>query len=205
MKWNILFFLVILLTASWAEVGDLISSVQKNYQSHATFQAEFVQSTAIELLNKNVEERGTLTFTKPGKFLIHYRGVQERQYICDGHTLWIYHPKIKEGEIYPHVSDMVSHEALSFLGGLGNMTKEFQVKAEPDFWISLVPRNKKSPLKKIRLKINPTSFWATEVVLLPRQGNESHYRFSKINTATDREVDIFSFRPPPGAQMTTFD
>ena len=193
--------LVILTLVSPVQAADLVTEVQRAYQKNTQFRADFVQKTHIELLNKDVEEKGTMIFAKPSKFDIHYEGKQERRYICNGETLWIYHPKLQEVEVYSDVKDVLTREALSFLGGLGNMTQQFQVKVEPNSWLLLVPKNKKSPFKNIRLRIDPSSFLATEVVLSPRQGNESRYLLSRIQTPNSA-VD-FEFQPPAGTEVTT--
>lgn len=200
--------LLVCLSLMTAEAGDLITSVQQAYQKNVQFQADFVQKTHIELLNKDVTEKGKMVFAKPesgkpGKFDIHYEGAQERRYICNGETLWIYHPKLQEVEVYSDVKEVLTREALSFLGGLGDMTRQFQVKVEPNSWLLLVPKNKKSPFKNIRLRIDPSSFLATEVVLSPRQGNESRYLLSRIQTPAINSAGDFEFQPPAGTEVTT--
>lgn len=183
---------------------DLVGGVQKTYRQNVRFHALFVQRTHIELLNKDVEEKGEMTFVQPGRFVIHYGGSQERKYICDGTTLWIYRPRSQEVEVHPDMKNILSHEALAFLGGLGEMDHEFKVKVEAGNWISLVPRDRRSPFKQIRLKIDPKTFWTVEVILFPRQGNESRYSFSDIQTAPQGAGDDFKFVPPPGTEVSTF-
>lgn len=195
--------LVILTLVSPVQAADLVTEVQRAYQKNAQFRADFVQKTHIELLNKDVTEKGKMVFAKPGKFDIHYEGGQERRYICNGETLWIYHPKLQEVEVYSDVKEVLTREALSFLGGLGNMTRQFQVKVEPNSWLLLVPKNKKSPFKNIRLRIDLRSFLATEVVLSPRQGNESRYLLSRIQTPAINSAVNFEFQPPAGTEVTT--
>jgi outer membrane lipoprotein-sorting protein len=110
---------------------------------------------------------------------------------------------LQEVEVYSDVKEVLTREALSFLGGLGNMTQQFQVKTEPNSWLLLLPKNKKSPFKNIRLRIDPSSFLATEVVLSPRQGNESRYILSHIQTPAINSAVDFVFQPPAGTEVTT--
>ncbi len=196
-----IFLLLIMLLPAAAHASDLVARVQGVYQKNSKFQADFVQKTHIALLEKDIEEPGNMIFSKPGNFMIHYRGKQERKYICNGATLWIYHPKEQEAEVYPDIQNLLTHEALAFLGGLGQMTKEFQVRVEAGGWLSLVPRNKSSPFMKIRLRADPVSYFAQEIVLYPRAGNESHYQFSDIRTNPELGFQ-FNFVPPAGVAVS---
>lgn len=162
-----------------AGAGSLTERVQETYRKTETFQARFVQKTFVEILEREIEERGHLVFARPGRFAIHYEGPRERKYLSDGKTLWITHPRDKEVEVFEKAGDLVSKEALVFLGGLGEMTNEFRVTAGKDQLV-LVPRRKKSPFSKIILKIDPRTFLVEGATLFSKGGNTSRYQFSSV-------------------------
>lgn len=177
----------------WA--GELAEKVQETYRGTESFRADFSQKTHVELLDREVEEAGELIFAKPGRFSIHYQGKRERRYLSDGKTLWIYHPREKEVEVVDNVQDVVAKEALVFLGGLGEMSKEFRVtEGKKDGGLVLTPKSKLSPFTKIRLKIDPVTSLVSEVVLFPKSGNQSHYLFSSVRVNEPVAEGTFVFK-----------
>lgn len=174
--------------------SGLADRVQEAYRDARSFQADFVQRTHVEVLERDVEERGELTFVKPGKLVIHYGGARERKYVSNGSTLWIYHPQAKEVEVFNRVGDLLSREALAFLGGLGQMTKDFLVKGESGHQLTLVPRRNAAPFNKLILKVDPQDHLVREAILFPRGGNQSHYVFSSVKTNGDVPAASFHFQ-----------
>jgi outer membrane lipoprotein carrier protein len=176
-----------------SHASDLTQKVQETYRHTDQFRADFIQTTKVELLDREVREKGEIFFAKPESFLIHYLGPRERKYICNGKTLWIYRPREKEVEVYDNVGDILSREALVFLGGLGEMTKEFKVKIDAENGLTLIPKNSRSLFLKIFLVIDPATFLVSEVVLFPKTGNQSHYLFSSVRTNVPISPQAFEF------------
>lgn len=174
--------------------AGLAEKVQDTYRKTGTFRADFVQQTKIEVLDRNVEESGDLVFSKPGKFSIQYQGKNERQYLSDGHTLWIYHPKDKEVEVIENVGDIVSQEALVFLGGLGRMNEEFKVTEGAEGSLTLIPRSQSAPFTKLILSIDPKTSLVSAAELFPKSGNKSRYVFSGVKTNEGVSDGIFVFK-----------
>ncbi|HSA59698.1 MAG TPA: outer membrane lipoprotein carrier protein LolA [bacterium] len=173
--------------------GGLAERVQDAYRNTESFSASFTQKTVVEVLDREVSESGELVFSKPGRFSIRYGGKRERHYLSDGETLWIYHPKDKEVEVIDHVQDVVSKEALAFLGGLGEMSKEFKVSEGKDDSLTLVPRSKSSPFSKIILTVDPADHLARGATLFPKGGNKSEYVFSAVRANEPVSESTFKF------------
>lgn len=186
-----LFLFFPLVSPSYA--AGLALKVQETYRQTETLQADFVQKTFIEVLEREVEERGRFVFSRPGRFMIRYEGTNPRRFISDGKTLWIERSDEKEVEVYENVEDLVSREALVFLGGLGEMTREFRVTESGKDEIVLVPRKKGSLFAKLILRIDDDSL-VREATLFPRSGNRSHYRF--LSVERNRPVPAGTFRHP---------
>lgn len=194
-----LLFLILLPATLGAD--PLAARVQETYQETAVLRGEFVQSTYVALLEKTVKEEGTLLFARPNRFVIHYLGPRERKYISDGRRLWIWRRDGHEIEEVGRLQEAVSREALAFLGGLGEMEREFHVrevseKGTPT--LHLQPRDPASPFKRIILNIDPDSYLAREARLYPKSGNESRYEFRHLSQ--ERKVSPYEFRPPRGGK-----
>lgn len=180
--------------SAFVSAAGLAEKVQETYRNTESFRADFSQKTHVELLDREVEEAGELNFAKPGRFSIHYQGKRERQYLSNGKTLWIYHPREKEVEVIDDVQDVVAKEALVFLGGLGEMTQEFRVAEGKDGGLVLTPKSKSSPFTRLQLKIDPATFLVSEVVLFPKSGNQSRYIFSSARVNEPVAEGAFVFK-----------
>lgn len=190
-----LFFCPLLVSHAGGVTGGLTERVQEVYRNTNQFQADFVQKTEIEILDRVVEEKGRVIFAKPGRFLIHYLGGRERKFISDGKKLLIDRPKEKEVEVIEQLGEVVSREALVFLGGLGEMTREFNVTEKGASELVLTPKSRSSPFRRLILKIDRETNLAREVTLFPKSGNKSHYLFSSIRL--NERVPDSTFRTHP--------
>ena len=175
-----LIFLILLVgMSSPSFASTLAQKVQETYQNTKSVRARFVQKTRIEVFERDVQEEGTLLFGE-GRFAIHYEGANPRNYLSDGKTLWIHHVKEKEVEVYRPVQDVLSREALVFLGGLGEMSKEFRVTESAKNTLRLMPKNGRAPFTKLILTVDPKTYRVSEVTLFSRGGNTSRYFFSNV-------------------------
>ncbi len=184
---NPLFFLIVFSQAAFAGdpvprdivPRDLISRVKKVYQATPVLEAKFIQRTTVEVLEKEIVERGELVLERPGKFVIHYQGPHERRYTSDGKSLWLWR-KGGERERVP-LTEAAQREALSFLTDLSEMERFFQVREVDATGLELIPKERGvSPFKKIRLLIDPHSGFVKGVTLFPKSGNLTRYEFSEI-------------------------
>ncbi len=174
--------LLFLAQAVPVQAAGLIEKVQETYRKTNSFRANFVQTTFVEVLDREVRSQGEIIFEKPSRFLIHYSDGQERKFISDGKTLWVVYPEEKEVEVYENLEGVMANEALIFLGGLGTMTQEFLVKETSGTQLELTPKDQKALFKKVLLTIDPTTSLVRATTLFPRNGNKSRYLFSDVQT-----------------------
>lgn len=149
----------------------------------------------MEVLEKEIEERGSFLIAKPGRFLFHYQGKNERKYLSDGERLWIWRAVGRSWEEVGTISGMMSQEALTFLNGLGEMEKEFHVQEQSEekvLRLLLKPRNLNSPFRRLVLVIDSDSYLAKEVFLFPKNGNRSHYLFLDLKREENLPDKVFS-------------
>lgn len=187
--------LLFIFSPSFLFASGLSERVQKTYAYTQDYKSQFIQSTHIEILDRDVKENGEMFFSKPGRFLIHYKGAHERKYICDGSTLWVVRPRDKDVEVFRNMKDLVSREALVFLGGLGDMEREFHVKEQSKHQLLLIPKNKKALFNKLLLTVDLESYYVTAVDLFPQSGNHSHYDFQKTIVNQSFSKNLFQYRP----------
>src|SRR3989338_2932767 len=186
-------FLFIPLRVYPAELEQIISNLQKTYHNAASWEAEFIQSTFVELLGKNIDKQGKIIIKKPGKLRIEYKNERGRQYISDGKTLWVYVPGDTQVEVYQKISRLLAKEALAFMEGLGDIKKEFFVRSFPLAHgheammqnktlnlVELTPKNRASIVKRIILGVDPKTHLVVETTIFNKSENVPHYIFKNI-------------------------
>lgn len=191
----------------WAQSpAQIADQVQVAYEGTKDLKMDFVQETYVEVLERKVKKKGEAYFQKPGKFAIFYQGKRGREYRCDGKTLWVYRDGEKQVEVYAVTDERVPAEALSFLGGLGNLKRDFavepveekkwqhlKVKNKDLQWLELTPLKKRSQIQWLVMGFDPNTHLAQEVFFLTDSKNLSHYQFKNISANTQINPDTFTF------------
>jgi len=196
----VLLFLVLSLgvRSLWAEdLAAFTQKIQKTYDSTQDVAMDFTQKTYVAVLEKEVSKKGSARFKKPGKFSIRYEGAGGRQYLSNGKTLWIYEAGDSQVQQAPANEESLASEALIFLGGLGNLTRDFAVEeVDPKKveklkislgdlrWVELTPLKKKSTLQWLIMGFDKDKAIAKEIYLLTESENISHYLMDRVQFNT---------------------
>jgi len=103
-------------------------------------------------------------------------------------------------------------EALAFLGGLGDLKKQFRVSAlssnerktikanETLDWLLLIPKNPESHLDELLLGFERNSHTVGEAYLKNETGNVSHYFFKNVRLNANVADSQFVFAKPKGVK-----
>ncbi len=192
-----------------------VDQLQLTYRQAKDWQADFVQSTYVDLLKQTVQKKGNLKVKKPGKLRIEYQEEGGRLYVSDGKKLWVYSPDDGQVELFPKLSKILAREALTFLEGWGEVEKEFNVNAHSaqekrDSMIrdqalsilKLVPKKKDSSIEQIFLGLDAKKdFLVRELTFLNASGNRTHYLFSNIKINLGLKDELFDFKIPEGVTV----
>ena len=170
----------------------------ERYRSIDDLQANFIQTTLIEVLGKNVSEPGIFMMKKPGMLRIEYIG--QKQYISNGKKLWVIDEGLKQVETYKVSSDSIPKEALEFLNGFTDMEKLFVINGwQPkgrnpsNTYLSLVPRNGKAQYNWLDCEFGPDNILKT-MIIHNKSGNISTYSFNNIKLNTGLDNGLFNFK-----------
>jgi outer membrane lipoprotein-sorting protein len=202
---------LMLATFSWTVYGQgaqgFADRVQQAYERAKDMSLEFVQATYVASLEREVTKQGVAQFKKPGKLHIDYAGEGGRQYLSDGKTLWIFPRGDPQIQTIPLNDETVPAEALSFLGGLGNLKRDFaveevdekkwaQLKTEKGSlrWLELTPLQKRSTIQCLIMGFDPESYLAKEIYLFTESGNLSHYRITAVKTNSGLADSLFELK-----------
>lgn len=185
----------------------LAQRVQEAYEKTKDLQMDFSQKTYVALLEEEVKKQGRAQFKKPGKFRIQYLGKRGKTYLSDGKTLWIYRPGDKQIRKFPVTDDTVPSEALSFLGGFGQLKRDFAVETvDPKKikrlkidlkkyqWLELTPLKKQSQIDWLVVGFDPKDFLVRVLYFYTDSGNLSQYHFSQIKPNEGLPDEFFVYK-----------
>lgn len=185
----------------------LADRVQKTYEGASDLSIAFTQKTYVAVLEKEVSKKGQALFKKPGKLAIRYEGERGRNYLGDGKTLWVFESGDPQVEKIPLNEESIPAEALSFLGGLGQLKRDFAVEdVDPKKWatlkrekgdlkwLELTPLQKRSSLQWLVMGFDPQTSYAREVFLFTDSGNLSHYVFDKVELNQGLGDELFVYK-----------
>lgn len=200
---HISLLVILLAVSSTALAGRFdpqIEEIEEAYRNAQDISADFVQTTRVKILDRDVTKRGKFYFAKGGKFRIAYAGNNEKTYVSNSKFIWVFIPGDAGSLVTYEVSDeTVPKEALSFLSGFGKLKKEFKVKKSKAFTdlkpgesaLYLVPKSRKAHFLALDAKFNDRHI--VEVLRVHnKSGNVSTYRFSKIRTSAGLPAKLFT-------------
>jgi outer membrane lipoprotein carrier protein len=109
------------------EALAIVEKVQAQYSSIGSMRGTFSQDSFVAALDEGELSSGSMVFLKPGKMRWSYRKPREQEVVIRDGEMWIYQPD--KGQVLIDRVDNVLLSALpiSFLMGLGNLTKDFKV------------------------------------------------------------------------------
>lgn len=181
--------------------------IQKTYDQAQDLSLHFVQETYVAVLEREVKKQGSGQFKKPGKLRIDYAGENGRQYLSNGKTLWIFQKGDAQAQTVSLSDQEFPAEALSFLGGLGNLQRDFSVEEVDEKkwkslnreknglrWLELTPLQKRSTIQSLVMGFDIGSALAKEIYLFTESGNLSHYTISEIKMNSGLSDTIFEFK-----------
>lgn len=177
-----------------------INAIESTNAAWNDISADFEQRTNIAILNKTITKKGTLRLKKGSKMNIAYSGDNEKSYVSDGTTLWIYIPGDSYSlETYAVDDKNIPREALTFLGGFGKLRKEFNVSESDAFGahsadktaLHLEPRLKSAHYRSLDALFGPDNI-ITELIINNMSGNQSHYVLKNVKTNQNPPDGMFT-------------
>ena len=200
-----LFLFLLALTspvAGAAELQEVIKGVEGKYASVKVMQADFVQTTRSEIFGEEVQ-RGHVTLKRPSMMLWNF--TNEKQFVTDGKTMWIYTKADNQVIQYDDISGATS-TADSLLQSLDRLSELFDVvlsgETEETLALTLSPKQDDSQFKRIQLTLN-REYVVQRLVIDDAFNNVTELGFAKIELEGEVPDSAFRFDVPEGAEVIT--
>jgi outer membrane lipoprotein carrier protein len=113
---------------SSSEAQHLLEKVQTTYASIETLHGNFKQDSYVAALDEQETSSGEMWFGKPGKMRWVYAKPRPQTVVLNGGTLWLYQPENRQVVIDDIGNVLLSSLPVSFMMGLGNLSRDFELK-----------------------------------------------------------------------------
>jgi outer membrane lipoprotein carrier protein len=209
-SWS-LFVLAVTTTGAYGSAADgqsadqIADGLQKNYDATVDFVADFRQETEVRTLNRNLKAWGKLTFKRPGKMLWRYEEPKGQIVLADGKNLYFYQPEQNQVIKSPLSNAFRSDIPLSFLLGLGNLKKDFNVALkgsdENQFVLLLEPKGDLGGFSEVNVGVSRSTSDILWVSVRDAASNVTTIRFSGMRKGVGVQESLFRFQVPDGADV----
>ena len=228
----LLLLLAFALPAMAEKVSDVIAALEIPFRSDTPtadavhdMEADFTQVSSIASLNRTQEGSGRvgLRFERPStsrvptvKFRWEYDRPARQEIVSDGRTMWVYIPdnnQVIESDV-SRVSEATAQDPLTFLTGLGNLSRDFLIRwASPDrdadgnFLLKLTPRTTTAMFRELevavyrravidyaRSGVTGRDFPIVSTTAIDPNGNKTVITFDRRTMRLNRGISDLQFR-----------
>lgn len=183
-----------------------VERVQAAYQAMRSFAGRFEQEDRRE--DGRIDRaQGSLSYRKPGRMRWEYEPPHEQLLITDGKTVWLFDPLLDNVTVQP-LEDLTQGTPLSFLLGVGNLTKDFSCRplsAKPPedglTYLELLPRSSIPGLAYIQLGVHPGNDRIGALRMVDKQGNTRQLRLRQLRIGVKFPPGHFTFEIKEGMEV----
>lgn len=190
--------------------SDVCAKVQLYYASVSDYRANFVQTTSHKLFQGKLQRTyGTVSFKKGGLMRWQYSRPEEKLFIYDGATLWVYEPAVPQVISGSADTDRLK-KSLAFLTGEGRLLEDYAATSlDPGkygfdgrgFVLALRPKDKNAPFKMVEVYVSAADYHVERSVVVDHEGNRNRLDFSEVKTNLGLDNKEFTFTPPAGVPV----
>ena len=198
-----LLFLGVFLAVAASHVGA--TGIERFAQFMGTTQsarANFEQKV-FDRSGKLVQEsRGTLAFSRPGKFRWSYEKPFAQLIVGDGTRVWVYDPDLQQVTV-KRIDQVMTSTPAALLAGNNEALRAFQIAdlgtTDGLEWLEAIPREKEGGFERVRLGFG---FSGLEVMELADSfGQKTVLRLTSYERNPSIDPAQFRFLPPKGADV----
>jgi len=148
------------------------------------------------------ESRGTLAFSRPGKFRWVYEKPYAQLIVGDGERVWVYDKDLNQVTV-KKLDKALGSTPAALLAGSNDVARAFRLADAGTKngleWLEAVPRDKDASFEKIRMGFG---FSGIEVMELADSfGQTTVLRFKSLQRNPRLDAGLFKFSPPQGADV----
>jgi len=213
-KWlyPLLLTLVAPAPAAAADFISVLAGIDRYWESVASLRASFEQVVEVPALEKSERFQGTLYFLKPNLIRLEYSRPQGQLLVADGSDWWFYMPQEEIPQVLRAPMSQGDADAPVYVLG-GRMAERFagilrgsENRGGSDCHVlDLEPRGENTYYHTLRAWVDKNTFATRAVRYIDESGNFNTFDLSDQTAGVELPAGIFSFTPPPEAQVLEAD
>ncbi len=107
----------------------ILDKVQAQYVGIESMKGSFTQSSYVAALDEGEDSSGEMIFAKPGRMRWSYKNPREQEVVIRDQELWMYQPDKGQVMIDDIRQVLLSALPISFMMGIGNLAKDFDLSS----------------------------------------------------------------------------
>ncbi len=199
--------------ASVLKADEIVSRIQKKYETTRKLQADFKQANHLRSLGRVTRSSGRFYLDKPGKIRADYLEPEKQLVVSNGKRIWIYTPRLKQVIVSDLGEAVRAPVPLLFLAGKGNLRRDFRVtlldegvpprkggvwRAGQPHRLLLKPRRPGPGFREMWIEADSESYQITGIEYSDVLGNKTRIFFSRLREGITVSPGLFEFDIPPG-------
>ncbi len=188
--------------ASYAiDIEKIVDHIEKKYSEINDIKGGFLQKSFLKDLQRTENYSGRFFIKKPSSIRWEYSRPRDEEVIINGERIWIY--KKSEGQIIKGMFEKgeYSHLPIALLRSMGDLKKDFYIKAIKDDTIELTPKHQMDVIKKIQLVTDDDEFPVERFTIFDNYENMVTIEIKEVDINTDLNDSIFTFKIPPDVEV----
>jgi outer membrane lipoprotein carrier protein len=181
----------------------LLKSVENRYNHAQSLKLDFTETYKAPKRAVQVDS-GVLSLRKPGRMRWDYASPKGKLFVSDGKDVFLYIPDANRVEHSRFKESEDLRAPLAFLLGKLNFYKEFRkfnLRTETDgTWIDAEPNSNNLPYSQVQFLIGPDS-GIRRLRVVGQDQSVMDFVFDREQLNVPLDAKLFSFRPPPGAEL----
>jgi outer membrane lipoprotein carrier protein len=211
--------------AGAASVGEVVTALEKGYDSLRDMQASFSQRSEMASVKRAQSGAGEVFIRKDkGAAMFRFNYTKPRQEIVsNGKTVWYYLPENRQVMTMDAASlfEGGGGVALSYLTGMGEVSRDFTARfvgngqdGQGNYVLELVPKKGGQAFQKLHLTVSGRAveeylakgratvpFPIVSSVVFDQLGNRTTIVFSKVKANRGVKASLFTFNVPKGVEV----
>jgi outer membrane lipoprotein carrier protein len=197
---------IVLSSAATAQVQQSRNSavpdkIQEHYKNTASFSANFTEELT-GLGGTKKTRSGQVWYKRPGMMRWEFESPQKETIVSDGHKLYDYQPDLNQVLEIPLKRAFKSSAPLTFLLGMGDLRRDFDVTAPASSTNLLkVVLTPKSGGDRIEMQLDPANYDLKQAEVTDALGNTTSIVFKAVKRNVQIADSKFHFEVPPGVDV----
>lgn len=200
---GVVLFIVTTAAANAQDVEEVLSKLQRKYESIRDLRASFTQIVRFGVTQATQTFQGTIWIRKGNKYRIE---MEQQTIVTDGTSVWTYSDLNKQVFIDVFREDpkaitpdrvLIDVPKNYFATMIGNE----EVDGAETYVLKLTPKDKKSLVKSMKVWVDPSEWLMVKVEVLDVSDNVTTYVTRELSTNSGLSDRLFQYEVPPEVEV----